>query len=148
MNDTAGDLMSDDLLEASELFPLSEGHDDFGTFLELLDPEFSPDPACSGASCVTPPDEGDQRSEGPVPPLPTQQSPIPDHQFTTEVPEDPEAARLERIRAKNRRGQAKYREKLKVLPHGLTAKPPPLQGSCSSAQQLAIASQSMILHAA
>lgn len=115
MVETPGDdLLSDDLLDGIELLSSGIDHDDFATFLEFFDPESSAaHPAFSGASCVA--NEGDVQSLHNAPPFPQQSTLGIVQANTARRHELPEAAKLERIRAKNRRGQAKYREKLKVL---------------------------------
>lgn len=126
MDTTFPDLLSDDLLDSFEFPPALEQDDEFANFLGFLHTDFPADPSIEAGSvapqvqCNVPPREN--VPPAPQPSLVPHQQPPQQPSTTADVPQlpvaapqDPEAARMERIRAKNRRGQAKYREKLKVL---------------------------------
>eukprot|EP00892_Ulva_mutabilis_P001172 jgi/Ulvmu1/11055/UM007_0237.1 len=105
MNDPACPGPAGDPLEDMELMPFIDDDDDFASFLELLDPE---PPGVGSAGCTSDNWNVHTEHDPTLPPIPTDAEPE-----TGPVEIDVEMARIERIRAKNRRGQARYREKLK-----------------------------------
>jgi len=95
--------LPNDHVDDIDLLPFEEADDDFAAFLELLGPDLP---------CLSPCHTDNVHAQTDL----LQAATVP--QTTTPKADqseaDPDAVRLERIRAKNRRGQAKYREKLKV----------------------------------